>query len=70
VCRAKKETMLVEVPKWQAKYRDPINNAFKPKAAVNEGMGTMAHSLEDDRHTALNVDVPVYMYDDARHTAH
>lgn len=62
--RAKKEVMLAEVPKWEAKYRDPINNAFKPKAAVNEGVGTMSGSAEDDRHTALNPEVPVYMLSD------
>jgi hypothetical protein len=67
--RAKKEVMLAEVPKWEAKYRDPINNAFKPKAAVNEGVGTMSGSAEDDRHTALNPEVPVYMYSPP-HTPH
>ena len=61
--------MLAEVPKWEAKYRDPINNAFKPKAAVNEGVGTMSGSAEDDRHTALNSDVPIHMYSPP-HTPH
>jgi hypothetical protein len=64
LCRAKKEVMLVEVPKWEAKYRDPINNAFKPKAASNEGMGTMSSSADDDRRTAVNPDVPVYRLSD------
>lgn len=58
--RAKKEVMLIEVPKWEAKFKDPINNAFKPKAAVNEGVGTFSMSNADDRHTALNPSVPIY----------